>query len=93
MIMLIKEKPLDLLEASFAANSLVTQSILFDKKIFSISEARNWLKSHDKKSDNIDVTDKYYRARQRDPGDFISESFRTIKVTRGIFMIVGKLKD
>lgn len=74
--------------------STVTQSILFSKKVFESKEqVIKWLKFHDKKSDNIDETDNFYRARQRDPDDFMPKSFRTKQIGNGIFIIIGKLRQ
>jgi len=40
----------------------------------------------------FDITEKFIRARQRDPGDFQKESFRTINLSSGVKAIVGRLK-
>ncbi len=72
---------------------MVVQSILFDKEKFTIEEAREWLKKHKYKDNGYDETDKYYRFRQRDPEDFIKDSFRTIQISDGIKFVIGKLKE
>jgi phage I-like protein len=40
----------------------------------------------------IDETDKSWRVRQRDPGDFEEGSFKTIDITDGVKAVVGRLK-
>lgn len=74
-------------------DSLIVQSILFDKEKFTLTEAKNWLKKHDYKSDKVDETDEYYRFRQRDPDDFDPDSFRTKEIEDGVKFIMGKLKQ
>jgi hypothetical protein len=73
--------------------SMVTQSIIFKKDKFSISEAKKWLSKNNYKSSKVDTTDQYHRFRQRDPGDFKEGSFRTVKLTEGVSAIMGKLKN
>lgn len=46
---------------------MVAQSILFPKDKFSISEARTWLKSHNKESGKSDSPASFHRFRQFDP--------------------------
>ena len=71
----------------------VTQSILLSRKNFKTKEdAVAWLKEHKKKHDDIDETEEYWRARQRDPGDFRQETFRTYEIAAGIKLIIGRLK-
>jgi HK97 family phage prohead protease len=43
----------------------------------------------------VDVTDQYIRIRQKDPDDFVQDSFRTITLSKsqGIKAIIGKLKS
>ena len=38
----------------------------------------------------FDITDQYIRARQHEPTEFDSKSFKTIRLTSGIKAIVGK---
>jgi broad specificity phosphatase PhoE len=60
--------------------SMVTQTLIFKKPDWkSSSSVKSWLKSHGKKT-GIDETDSSYRARQADPKDFESKSFRTIQL-------------
>jgi len=73
--------------------SMVIQSILFDKEKWTLEKAKKWLKEHNYRNDKTDETDEYYRFRQRDPNDFVEDSFRTIDWGKGIKAIMGKLKE
>src|SRR5574340_849527 len=42
-----------------------TQSVLFDKAIWSVEQARKWLAEHGLKSEKLDKSGKYLRFRQR----------------------------
>ena len=71
----------------------VTQSILLSRRRFKTKEmAIKWLKDHGKKFGNIEETDKYWRARQRDMKDFKDRTFRTYEIDDGIKLILGRLK-
>lgn len=72
--------------------STTLQTLIFSKSKFSKSEAISWAKSHDMRHDKVDETKNSFRLRQRDPGDFIKGSFRTITITAGIKGVIGKLK-
>ena len=62
------------------------QSVLFDKTKWTVEEARKWLKTHKFHSGKVDVTDKYIRFRQNDPGKY--KRLRTIKAsTEGLIDI------
>lgn len=74
-------------------DTTIIQSILFDKEKFTLEEAKKWLEKHNFKNEKVDETDKYYRFRQREPDEFIPDSFRTIEITDGIKAIVGRLKE
>jgi len=72
--------------------SLVIQTLLFDKKKFSRSQAVSWAKDHDFKSSKVDETENFFRLRQRKPNDFKRDSFRTKELTSGIKGVFGRLK-
>lgn len=80
----------DIIEKRQAA---ITQTILLSKERFKTKEeAANWLKTHNKKYDNIRETDENWRAEQRDPGDFKESSFRIHEIDEGVKIIIGRLK-
>jgi len=71
----------------------VVQTLIFSKEVFKTAEsAQTWAKEHDFQHDKVDETDDSWRLRQRDPGDFDPESFRTITLTTGVQAVVGHLK-
>jgi len=66
------------------------QSLLFDKNVYSTQEAKDWVKSHDFKSDDVDIIEEYIRLRQRDPDGYQDDSFRAIDLDDGIKAVIGK---
>ena len=45
------------------------QSVIFDKKLWTIKKAERWLQSRGLKHSKVHTTDNYHRFRQYDPGD------------------------
>lgn len=82
------------IEGTLAAErpATVTQTLIFDKKKFGRAEAIAWAKRNGKRFDKVDETEDSYRLRQREPGDFIADSFKTIDITDGVKAVVGHLK-
>jgi hypothetical protein len=72
---------------------LETQSLVFDKERFSRAEAVAWAREHDYKADKVDETEESWRLRQRDPGDFVEDSFRTVELDDGVQAVMGHLKE
>lgn len=67
-----------------------TQSIIFDKNSYTISEAENWLKSRNYSNTTmVDEKENTYRFRQQSPSDFDEKSFRTITLQPGIQAVIG----
>jgi hypothetical protein len=73
--------------------STTVQTLIFDKEKFTVEQAKKWARDHDFKDDSVDETEDSIRLRQRDPGDFIEGSFRTIELTDGVKAVIGRLKD
>lgn len=74
-------------------DSTKTQSILFDKNIYSLEYAKDWLYKHNySNSTQVDETENNYRFRQQNPDNFDENSFRTITLTNGIKAVIGKEK-
>lgn len=63
------------------------QTLLFSRSSFTPSSAKTWARSHGYKSGKVDVTDKYIRLRQADPGRF--SRMRTITFKPGLKAVVG----
>lgn len=72
-------------------DSMIVQSILFDKDKFSESEAKAWLESHDYSHGKVDETEENLRFRQKEPEAFEDGSFRTVELSTGIKAVMGKL--
>lgn len=68
-------------------NNHNVQSIIFDKKYFTLKESENWLKYHGHKNFKVDKTQNFYRFRQLSPLMF--DNFFTRNVERGVKMIIG----
>lgn len=46
------------------------QSVLFPKMYFTLPGAMNWLERHNFQHSKVDITDRFYRFRQRTPLPF-----------------------
>jgi phage head maturation protease len=75
------------------ADTTTVQSLIFDKKLFTVEQAKKWAHDHDFRNDKVDETTDSIRLRQKDPNDFIEGSFRTIELTKGVKAVIGRLKD
>lgn len=73
------------------AEPTTVQTIIFDKETFDATKAKEWLANNDFKNPGVDETQESMRYRQRDPGDFKENSFRTIEIAEGIKAVIGKL--
>lgn len=73
-------------------DSTTVQSLIFDKKKFSKSEAIAWARNHNFKASKVDEKEDSYRLRQKDPGSFKEGSFRTITIADGVRAVVGRPK-
>jgi len=75
---------------------MIMQTLILSKETFPTkAEATKWVRDHDfvVKPDAPDETEDSWRFRQREPGDFIDSSFRTIDITDGVKGVVGRLKE
>jgi HK97 family phage prohead protease len=82
----VKEKQED-------SDSTTIQTLIFDKEMFTVEQAKQWADEHDFKSDSVDETEDSIRLRQIDPDEFYEDSFRTIEIDDGIKAVIGKLKE
>lgn len=73
------------------SRGLEVQTLLFPRPEYTVSSAKAWAKKHDMRYGDIDSTVNYHRLRQREPGDFTADSFRTIDFENadGIKAVVG----
>ena len=66
------------------------QSVLFNKKKYTLSRAKAWLKKNGYTSVKVDETDEYYRFRQHDPSKY--DHFATGEWKDGLKVIYGYKK-
>jgi phage gp29-like protein len=78
-------------ESEELRKTMTLQTVLISKDDYSLDEAKKWLTDHEYKTD-VDEKEDTLRFRQRDPGDFIPASFRTVNIEKGISFVLGKLK-
>lgn len=62
------------------------QSIIFDRKKWTLERAKKWLDKHFYR-DDPDIKENHYRFRQIEPNKF--KSFRTMDIGDGISFILG----
>lgn len=54
------------------------QSVLFDKKMFSIDQCVNWLLENGFKAEKVDITQNYFRFRQVNPQRLVKEGYKKV---------------
>lgn len=64
------------------------QTLIFDKRSFSHTEAVQWAQDHDFNA-AVDEKENTWRMRQLPPSGFKDNSFRTINITKGIKAVIG----
>jgi hypothetical protein len=62
--------------------STEVQSVLFDRRRWTVTAAKKWLRDHGYKVPAVDSTEEYHRFRQRPPFQFQKGTFRTISFGR-----------
>jgi len=67
--------------------SSTVQSIIFDRRKYTVEKAKNWLKKHGYKYGDVDKKTNHIRFRQVPPGTF--KYFRTKEISDGIKLILG----
>jgi len=73
---------------------MVTQTLIFSKERFKTADAaKEWAKDHGFKAPAVDETENSFRLRQREPGEFVEGSLRTISLTDGVQAVQGHLKS
>ena len=65
------------------------QSIVISKKVMNKAQAVEWVKSHGFRAKKIDETEGAYHFRQRPPGAFRKDTFRTIPFRPGVQARIG----
>jgi len=69
------------------------ETLIFDKKLFTIADAKSWATSRGYRDDPVEETTDSIRLGQSDPAIFIEGSLKTIEVTEGVKATTGRLKD
>lgn len=62
------------------------QSVLIDKNIYSLDEALEFIIDNNYKHDKVDITENYYRFRQKNPS--IKHNYITKQIYKGIKLII-----
>jgi hypothetical protein len=65
----------------------IVQSILFHRSLYTLNQAREWLTRHRYKSNNLDITNNYFRFRQHEPSS--RYRYRIKQIAPGILFIFG----
>jgi hypothetical protein len=75
--------------SGFFINPSEVQSILFDREIWDVKEAQRWLKEHGYKYKSYEITENYYRFKQRSPRHY--KRFRILEFGKdtGIKAVIG----
>jgi len=68
------------------------QSLIFDKGLFSKSQAKRWATQHGFVSTGVDTKENTYRIRQHEPSSFSKGTFRTIELSEGVQAVIGMPK-
>ena len=69
------------------------QTLIFDKKMFTIAGAKEWASSRGYRDEVAEETSDSIKLGQNDPAIFMENSFKTIEVTEGVKAVTGRLKD
>lgn len=73
-------------------NGTAIQSLVFDKRVFSARSARSWAASHGFRAGKTEDLLNTIRLRQRQPGQFLDGTFRTIPLDDGVQAIIASPK-
>jgi len=75
---------------------LKVQSILVDKDVYNLREAKSWIRKHDFKETfygkGVEKTENFYRFRQAAPRRFKEGSYVTKEISDGIKLVLGNYK-
>jgi hypothetical protein len=67
------------------------QSILFNKNLYTLPQAKKWISDHGYKTTFYgklaDITENYYRFRQQSPKKY--NTYRTKEISKGIMLVLG----
>jgi hypothetical protein len=75
-----------------APDSLVIQTLLFDRDEFTRNEARDWAKAHGFRYGKVHTTATVHRLRQEDPALYRRGTFATFPLRPYVQAVAGKLR-
>ena len=65
------------------------QTLIFDKSMFNLRQAKAWAKKNNFENDFVDGKLNTFRIRQKDPAMFTEDGFRTIQLRQGVQAVIG----
>lgn len=65
------------------------QTLIFDKSMFNLRQAKVWAKKNNFENDFVDGKLNTLRIRQKDPAIFTENGFRTIQLRQGVQAVIG----
>jgi hypothetical protein len=65
------------------------QTLIFDKSMFNLREAKAWAKKNNFENAYVDGKLNTLRIRQKDPAMFTEDGFRTIQLRQGVQAVIG----
>lgn len=65
------------------------QSLIFDKSMFNLRQAKAWAKKNNFENAYVDGKLNTLRIRQKDPNLFVEDGFRTIQLRQGVQAVIG----
>ena len=75
---------------------LKVQSVLVDRGVYNLREAKSWIKKHGFKETfygkGVEKTENFYRFRQAAPRRFKEGSYVTKEISDGIKLVLGNYK-
>lgn len=81
-----------LAELADVTKATAVQTLIFDRATFDREQVIAWVEAHDFTHDKpLDETADSWRVRQREPGEFVEGSLRTINLTTGVQAVIGRL--
>ena len=75
---------------------LKVQSVLVDRNVYNLKEAKSWIRKHDFKETfyrkGVEKTENFYRFRQAAPRRFKEGSYVTKEISEGVKLVLGNYK-
>jgi hypothetical protein len=75
---------------------LKVQSVLVDKDVYNLREAKSWIRKHDFRETfygkGVEKTENFYRFRQAAPRRFKEGSYVTKEISEGVKLVLGNYK-